>query len=326
MKFRETASEGAEMNESVPKVEMQDHEISEAEQYAEEQPDEIAPKDNRVAFKAISDYYGRNNYGPEHFAQYSQDPEWRKLFLEAYPDKELPPLCEREKLKYDAFITLPSERRLIMRQTFENAPAGIIQTINDVSDNLCVDKTEIVVDDNGVHRYEACHFNERTKEIRMNPSYNDERYSEVLTHELGHYIDDFRGKLSGTEAFKTAIDLDMEKFRGLEGNIKKEQMLKELAESGVIESNLTSDILSGAFHNDARIYSFYCETTYEKPAVHENLYWDEVEGPKNAVQKETFANLFAVYSGKGVQGEIGFLEKYFPETTACFKKNFNIEE
>ena len=35
-----------------------------------------------------------HNYGLDDFATYSQDPEWRKLQKQAYPDYELPPLTQ----------------------------------------------------------------------------------------------------------------------------------------------------------------------------------------------------------------------------------------
>jgi hypothetical protein len=39
---------------------------------------------------SISDYMNAHNYGPDDFATYSQDPQWRQLMRQEYPDYELP--------------------------------------------------------------------------------------------------------------------------------------------------------------------------------------------------------------------------------------------
>lgn len=43
-------------------------------------------------FDSLSDYMNSHNYGAYDFSVYSQDPEWRILHREAFPDYELPPL------------------------------------------------------------------------------------------------------------------------------------------------------------------------------------------------------------------------------------------
>ncbi|MEY8574740.1 toxin glutamine deamidase domain-containing protein, partial [Oscillospiraceae bacterium 21-37] len=44
--------------------------------------------------QSLSEYMNKHNYGPDDFAEYSQDPQWRELQKQAYPDYELPPLSE----------------------------------------------------------------------------------------------------------------------------------------------------------------------------------------------------------------------------------------
>ena len=46
------------------------------------------------AFNSLSEYMNAHNYGPDDYATYSQDPEWRALQREAFPDYELPPLSQ----------------------------------------------------------------------------------------------------------------------------------------------------------------------------------------------------------------------------------------
>ena len=50
--------------------------------------------DNSDAFSSLVDYMNSHDYGPQDFATYSQDPEWRALQKKAYPDYELPPLTQ----------------------------------------------------------------------------------------------------------------------------------------------------------------------------------------------------------------------------------------
>ena len=43
---------------------------------------------------SISDYMNAHNYGPDDFATYSQDPQWRQLMRQEYPDYELPEMTQ----------------------------------------------------------------------------------------------------------------------------------------------------------------------------------------------------------------------------------------
>lgn len=324
MKFHETKPEGAEQAEA-----LHPPEVNEIEKAQQDTSEALESSDNRAAFQAISKYYGRHNYGPEHFKQYSQDPEWRQLFREAYPDKELPPIKEKTELREDAFRALPAHREMPVRRVFADAhcPDGVKRAINETSPKLSLEDTRLVQDKHGNYVYEPCHFDSYDGKIRMKPIYGDEQYVRVFSHELGHFIDYFKGDLSGKEEFELAISADMRKFRMYGGEYEKEKMLMDLAKNDALFSPLTSDILSGCFHNDERIYSFYKKETYGgEPYGHENEYWDEVKGPRNALQKEVFANLFSAYAGVASAEEIEFLEKYFPETTSQFKIFLDIEE
>ncbi len=46
------------------------------------------------AYESVSDYMNAHNYGQEDFETYSQDPEWRELMRNEYPDYELPELSQ----------------------------------------------------------------------------------------------------------------------------------------------------------------------------------------------------------------------------------------
>ncbi len=53
--------------------------------------------------------------------------------------------------------------------------------------------------------------------------------------------------------------------------------------------------------------------------MHSNDYWNGTAGPAFAREKETFANLFSIFTGSGNSQSISFMEKYFPSTTSTFK-------
>ena len=60
-------------------------------------PSETADVDNSSEaseINSISDYMNTHNYGPDDFATYSQDPQWRQLMRQEYPDYELPEMTQ----------------------------------------------------------------------------------------------------------------------------------------------------------------------------------------------------------------------------------------
>lgn len=60
-------------------------------------PSETTDVDNSSEaseINSISDYMNAHNYGPDDFATYSQDPQWRQLMRQEYPDYELPEMTQ----------------------------------------------------------------------------------------------------------------------------------------------------------------------------------------------------------------------------------------
>ena len=129
------------------------------------------------------------------------------------------------------------------------------------------------------------------------------------------------GDLSTSDEFINAIDSDMRQFDGNSGYDLKQQMLNDLASNSAMDDRCVSDILSGTFHNDQQIVDRY-KMEGADYWRHTNDYWDGSAGPEFARERETFANMFSVYSAKGRGDSIAFLEKYFPNTTARFKTYF----
>ena len=283
---------------------------------------ELPPLTQENAYNQLSNYMNDHNYGPDDFAEYSQDPQWRELQSAAFPDYHLPPLdtpSDKVDLNQDAFDAVPDARRDAVDDTFADAPAGIKSTINDLSGELNVSDTRKYLDENGVLQEECCHYDPDDDVIRMEPGLDDGEYAEVFRHEYGHFADAKLGDLSTSDEFVNALNNDMLQFNGEEGFEAKQQMLDDLASNGAIDDRCVSDILSGTFNNDYGIMDRYKQEGADY-WNHSNDYWNA--GPAFARERETFANMFSVYSANGRNDSIAFLEKYYPSTTAQFKKHF----
>ena len=194
--------------------------------------------------------------------------------------------------------------------TFDSAPDGIKSKINDLSDELSVGDTR---------GNEACHYSPSDDIIRMNPNYDNGEYAEVFRHEYGHFADSKLGDLSTSNEFINAMNSDMDQFNN--NPELKNQMLDDLSSNSAIDDRCISDILSGSFNNDTGIMDRYRSEGADYWR-HSNDYWDGTNGPEFARDRETFANMFSIYSGQGRDDSIAFLEKYYPNTTKRFKSYF----
>ena len=285
---------------------------------------ELPPLSQESAFNQLSEYMNTHNYGPDDFSVYSQDPKWRELQSAAFPDYELPPMNDSTdtfEINKDAFDAVPEDRREAIYDTFECAPDGIKKTINDLSTELNVGDTRQYVDEYGRTQQECCHYDPTDDIIRMEPQYDNEEYAEVFRHEYGHFADSKLGDLSTTDSFVDAINRDMSQFDGENGATMKQTMLDDLAGSSAIDDRCVSDILSGTFNNDPAIMDRY-RAEYADYWSHSNDYWSGENGPQYARERETFANLFSVYSAEGRGDSIAFLEKYYPNTAQQFRSFF----
>lgn len=175
----------------------------------------------------------------------------------------------------------------------------------------------------GIEIEEPC-FDPKDKAIHMDERVDDDEYAETFKHELGHFIDDKIGCPSCDEEFTYAIQADMDRYMsagtgiGTLGN-----MLGELMESPALENRYLSDIFSAMFHGtDAARQWNAIKMAYDAQGVpvygHELAYWTEQDGPKNAVQLEAFADMFAIFAENDPE-TIQFVEKWLPNTTNRFR-------
>lgn len=62
-----------------------------AKKEKEQEDAELPSLSAEAGVTLLNEYLSRNGYGPDDYALYSQDPEWRGLMALAYPETELPP-------------------------------------------------------------------------------------------------------------------------------------------------------------------------------------------------------------------------------------------
>lgn len=97
--------ETAKMNESIDDFEEDSYDDLEYPSESDGETDDEIPEDvsdteetegstDVVEVNSILDYMNVHNYGPDDYAEYSQDPIWRELHSAAFPDDELPPLSD----------------------------------------------------------------------------------------------------------------------------------------------------------------------------------------------------------------------------------------
>jgi hypothetical protein len=204
-----------------------------------------------------------------------------------------------------AFDELPRERREAVYEAFENAPESIKKIVNELSGELSVEKTR---------GDECCHYDLIDKRIRMEGHLNDGEYAEIFSHEYGHFVDDFKGKVSDTPEFREAIQKDLANFnRSTEsGRVNFDNMLNDLMNSDAAWDRAVSDSLSAYFKNAPEIIQRYDDEgiSYYQ---HENSYW----GYPGKCEAEIYANMFSM-SAQGHKESCEFMAKYFPNTWAQF--------
>ena len=83
-----------EINETLSQMDMQDKASIDTLSLDKTAADNISRETMNTSRQQLAVYMAEHNYGREDFAEYSQDPEWRLLHREAYPDYEMPPLTQ----------------------------------------------------------------------------------------------------------------------------------------------------------------------------------------------------------------------------------------
>ena len=222
------------------------------------------------------------------------------------------------------FDALPATRKGIVENSFKNADSNILKTVERLSDNLNVERCRKTLNLDGEFVTEISHYTEADNTIYMDEAKDDEEYAITFRHEYGHFADAQLNRPSMDGIFTEAITADCDWYATTSdfGRDNLQTMLGELESSDALDSRYLSDMLSGMFHNDPIVI----ETYYRNGAAfyhHTDTYWDGITGPQMAVEREIFANLFGIYS-ENDEAVVSFVEKYFPNITARFKKALEV--
>lgn len=205
-------------------------------------------------------------------------------------------------------------------ESFATADAEIKKIVLEYAGELQVATCKEMLDAEGNYRVEIPHYSQENNEIRMDEGKDTEEYVMTFRHEYGHFADEQMGRPSLQEDFDMAIQADFSWYdRNTDyGSKNLENFLINIENSAAFDSRYFSDILSGIFHNDRVICDFY-ESNGVAFYGHTNYYWLGLKGPEKAVQREVFANLFAIYT-ENDREIVSFVEKSFPNITKQFRR------
>ena len=215
---------------------------------------------------------------------------------------------------------MPEKRRKCIVDSFEDASPIVADFIEKYGMHVKVGGTERKVLNGKVIRERSC-YDEKSRIIKMDEAKDDIEYAKTFKHEFGHFADDVLGLVSLSEEFENAMDADKywtDKSTAL-GDKNFSKMIADLKNYDVMDSMYISDILSGFFLNDTKMIEAYEKNGMSFYGHDNNTYWFAWEKEEKIVQRETFANLFAIYAS-GDRNKCTFIEKWFPNTTGRFKK------
>lgn len=153
----------------------------------------------------------------------------------------------------------------------------------------------------------------------MDERLDDESYADIFRHEIGHFIDSKIDHPSLSETFSQAIEADFlwYDYHTENGMNNLQKMLNDMQSSSAYYCHHYSDILSGVFHNHETIRNTW-EENGDAYWEHSNEYWEGKDGPTHAIEREVFANLFAIYAENNHE-TVTFVEQSLPNTTKRFK-------
>ncbi len=208
---------------------------------------------------------------------------------------------------------LPEKRREAVQSSYSKADPRIIAMIKLYSDQLT-----------GIHNNtDGCNGSYYSRDHRcvvMDPSYNHAEYTDVLKHELGHFIDHMLGDPSLSATFEEAIRSVRSSFEmsSPDGRMMLSDMMDDLFSTGAGNDRNVTDIISALFNNNELIKDrFVKEAVIGYTAYYQHStesYWSI--SPELA-PKEIFANLFAVYTD-GFRASVGFVERWLPALADSF--------
>ena len=215
--------------------------------------------------------------------------------------------------------SVPQEWQPVIADIFNETSPVFVELANTYGPQLRVGETS-VRNINGRIQKECSHYSTDTKMIYMDENKDPEEYAETFRHEYGHFMDDILGRISMSDNFGFALEADRYWLDNskTEGTQNFSAMLDDLSSTDAVHSRYISDILSGVFLNDTKIRKTYYSLGLPFYGHDTNDYWLSWPAEEKIIEKETFANLYALYL-KGEQADIAFVERWFPNVTMRFK-------
>lgn len=205
----------------------------------------------------------------------------------------------------------PPERRAAVDAAYANAPPQIVALINRCS--------HLFRGIRASNKCGGCWYSPQTRDISMDERMNQAEYVDVLTHEMGHFVDHATGGPASSSAFLAAMVQDGKMYDSstVDGRARLGDLLDDLFNTGACYDRNVTDILSAVFHNDPVVTDrFYRESV--SYYSHDDSYWDACDNKGNSYHtrsKEVFANWFSVETG-GYRISCDFLNRWFPALSA----------
>jgi hypothetical protein len=179
---------------------------------------------------------------------------------------------------------ITKQKNILIKQAFKN------DMIRNIALNNNIEKIYIY-GKKSKHKANNIYLNAEWKRANQN------KKNRTIRHEVGHAIDYKHKHISCGGELTTALEIDKSNILKHKEEINKKLRSKEYEEYAEL-----SDIIGGLTNNKIR-------GKYK----HDNEYWKR----KNALEKETFADLFAIAGGNDIK-YLQVINNYLPNTLSAF--------
>lgn len=181
---------------------------------------------------------------------------------------------------------ITKQKNKLIRQAFKNEEIRMIALRNDI-------KKIYIYGKQSKHKANNIYFNTEWKHKKQSQK------DRTIRHEIGHAIDYKYNYISCKGELSTALEIDKQNLLKHKEKLKQTLKSKEYKEYAEL-----SDIIGGLTNNQIR-GKYY----------HRDSYWKK----ENTLEKETFANLFAII-GKNDKEYLLIVKQYLPNTLKIFEE------
>ena len=228
------------------------------------------------------------------------------------------------------FNRIPENRRNAVDEAYRKAPPEIVSALNDnISDLKPVQDTEYVYDESGRQMFDEFgrpmkyrgYYMPEDRQVSVDERMDNDEYTDVLPHEMSHFLDHARGWESRSPEFADAMASDLAQMDRTtpEGRMRFNDMLDDAFNTGAAYDPNVSDIMNGMFENDPEMAKRFDDEEAAR-YTHPDEYWAK---PFNR-EGEMYADMGAVQCS-GDWKSNGFLERFYPNTYNQFKSFYGME-